>query len=648
MVVLDDSVRKLFDDSDKYFPTNIQKFQFYDKYSRFNYALGRRETWVETVSRAVSYLRELSQNKLSENDYNEIEKYILEMKAMPSMRLLAMAGDAARRQGISIYNCSYIPVESLEAYSEALIISMSGCGVGFSVERQYVSKLPHVLAQSGYVSDFIIEDSTEGWAEALLFGLNEWFNGRDVRFNYDLIRPAGAPLRVKGGRASGPEPLRRMIDFVRGKVLSRQGHHLSSLDAHDIMCAVGNAAVMGGTRRTAMISLFDYDDEEMLNCKSGDFETENSQRWNANNSAVIPSNISQADYVKFFNAMVQSGRGEPGIFSRDVANRLKPERRANAEFGVNPCGEILLRPYQFCNLSIAVARADDTLQTLSEKVRIATIIGTIQSMETNFKGLRPVWRINAEEERLLGVDITGQFDSAVARSPEVQRALREIAVSTNKVYAELLGIRQSAAVTCVKPSGNSSQLLNCSSGIHPRWSEYYVRNVRVGASTPIFKVLQSSKVPMHPENGQTFENAVTWVVHFPVRSPEGNAEFRENYSAIAQLEYWLSVKMNWTEHNPSITVSYRENEIIDILNWVWNHREFMNGVSFLPFSDAKYEQMPYVEITQTEYNKLVEEFPEIDFGLLHDFESEDLTTSSSELACVSGVCEIEYVPVPVG
>jgi len=640
------SVADAFDMSDTYFPTDIQKFQFYDKYSRFNYELGRRETWVETVERSVSFLRELSNNLLPESDYNTIRDYILNMKAMPSMRLLAMAGDAARRQNLSLYNCSYLPIDSIDAFPEALIISMSGCGVGFSVESKYVSNLPKVKLRTGEWSTYVIEDTTEGWADAVRFGINAWFNGDDVVFYYDMIRPAGSPLRVKGGQASGPEPLRNMLEFARKRIISRQGGFLRPLDAHDIMCMVGNAAVMGGTRRTAMISLFDYNDIEMRNCKSGDFEVENNQRWNANNSAVIPKDISQTEFVEFFSDVVRSGRGEPGIFSRDVAIRMKPSRRKVADFGTNPCGEINLRPHGLCNLSIAVARADDTIVSLADKVRVATIIGTIQSMATYFPGLRKEWVDNAIEERLLGVDITGQMDSEVSRDPEVQAYLKKVALETNKKYAELLGINQSVAVTCVKPSGNSAQLLNCSSGIHPRWSRYYIRNIRVGAHSSIFKVLRDCGVPMSPENGQTVENAVTWVVHFPVASPDG-AFLRKNFSAIEQCDYWMSVKQNWTEHNPSVTISYRDSEVIDLMKWVWEHLAYVNGISFLPFSDAKYEQMPYQEISEEEYYELRELFPPISFSLLYNYESEDLTTAAQEVACVSGVCEIEYVPVPL-
>ncbi len=635
-----DDVKKAFDDSDKYFPTQLQKFQFYDKYSRFNWELGRRETWVETVDRTVHFLKELSEYRLPRSVYERLHKGILEMKVMPSMRLLAMAGPAARRNNICLYNCSYLPVDSIQSFVEALIISMSGCGVGYSVEGEYVEKFPRIKRQKDEQHiNFVIEDSTEGWAEALKVGMETWFSGRDIHFNYSLIREAGAVLRVKGGRASGPEPLKNMLEFVRSRILSRQGSFLRSIDAHDIMCSVGQAAVSGGVRRTAMIALFDYDDYDMRHCKDGDFWIKNSQRWNANNSAVWPERkLTQAEVARYVLDIVNSERGEPGIFNRHAALETQPERRKPAKFGTNPCGEIILRPFQFCNLSVAVARQNDTFEDLSDKVELATIIGTIQSMATFFPGLRPEWKKNCVEESLLGVDINGQLDCPVVQEADVQKMLQQIAVETNKNYAKALGINQSAAVTCVKPSGNSSQLLNCSPGIHARWSDYYVRNVRVGTHTPVFKVLQNAGVPMDPENGQKKENASTYVVHFPMKSPE-NATTRNNRSAMEQLDYWLQVKTKYTEHNPSVTITYKPYEVLDIIKWVWENQDKIGGITFLPAFDAKFDQMPYEEISEETYNKLVEKFPDIDFSKIYRYEEEDYTTAAQEVACMAGNCD---------
>jgi ribonucleoside-triphosphate reductase len=637
-----EEVRAAFAASDAYFPTPLQRFQFFDKYSRFNYELGRRETWIETVDRAVDFMHELAGDRLPSETYQRLRRGILEMRVMPSMRLLAMAGPAARRNNITIYNCSYQPVESIASFCEALIISMSGCGVGYSVESKYVEEFPRIKRQTGAKADlWVVEDSAEGWAEALRFGLERWFDGGDVRFNLDFIREAGAPLRIKGGRASGPEPLRRMLDFMRRRILARQGSFLRPIDAHDMMCAVGSAAVSGGVRRTAMISLFDYDDAEMLNCKSGDFERENSQRWNANNSAVWPAQgLDQIQYTQQFLEMVVSGRGEPGIFNRQMAQEMRPARRKDAEFGTNPCGEIILKPWQFCNLTSVVARANDTIETMREKVELATILGTIQSLAVHFPGLRPQWKENCEEERLLGVDISGQMDSPIAQDAGVKDGLRHVAVEVNRMTARALGINQSAAITCVKPSGNSSQLLDASSGIHARWAPYYIRNVRVASSSPLSKVLKDAGVPMSPENGDDPVNPRTWVVSFPVKAPDG-AITRNDRSAVEQCEFWLQNKLHWTEHNPSVTITYRPDEVIDVMKWVWDHRDKIGGMAFLPAFDAKYDQLPYIEIDQAEYERRMAEFPEIDFSKVYRYEASDMTNAAQELACSAGACEVD-------
>lgn len=643
-------VKMAFEEAAQYFPTQLQQFQFFDKYSRFDYTLGRRETWVETVNRTVDFLHELAGDRLERETYERVRQGILEMKVMPSMRLLAMAGPAARRSNITIYNCSYQPVESIDSFVEALIISMSGCGVGFSVEREYIENFPRIKRQTGRTAPtFVVPDSAEGWAQALRLGLQTWFEGGDVQFDLSELRAAGVALKTKGGRASGPEPLRTTLEFVRARILNRQGSFLRPIDAHDIMCIVGNAAVSGGVRRTAMISLFDFDDVEMRTSKNGDFEHENSQRWNANNSAVWPEGgLNQIDVARQVLDMVESGRGEPGIFNRQAALDMSPARRAKVgpdgrsmKFGTNPCGEIILRPWQFCNLSAVVARQPDTLETLKEKVELATIIGSIQSMATNFPGLRPVWGENCREERLLGVDITGQLDSPAAQDPQITSQLRELAVETNRVTAQKLGINQSASITCVKPSGNTSQLVDCASGLHARWAPYYIRNVRVAAHSPVFKVLQDAGVPMDPENGQTAENANTWVIHFPVKSPDG-AITRNGRTAIEQSNYWLQNKLNWTEHNPSVTITYRPDEVLELLSWIWEHRNEIGGMAFLPTFDAQYAQLPYIEISKEEYEKLAPVFPEVDFSKLFRYESEDYTKAAQELACAAGTCEVDF------
>ncbi len=635
-----EKVRHAFAESDAYFPTQLQKFQFYDKYSRFNYELGRRETWIETVDRAVDYLRELSHSLLPDAVYERLRQGILTMQVMPSMRLLAMAGSAARRNNITIYNCSYLPVDGIDSFVEALIISMCGCGVGYSVERRYIEKFPRIQRQKGLPLQWhTVEDSSEGWAETIRLGLTAWFAGEDMRFDFSQVRKAGLPLRIKGGRASGPEPLRKMLEFARTRILARQGAFLRAIDAHDIMCAIGGAAVSGGVRRTAMIALFDYDDGDMRTCKNGENQVGNEQRWNAKNRAVWQGEDRQPEVAEFVLEMVKAGRGEPGIFNRAAALLTRPARRAEAEFGTNPCGEIILRPFQFCNLSSIIARAGDSLEMLSEKVELATILGTIQSMATHFPGLRPEWRRNCEEERLLGVDLNGQLDSQLAQDPAVQRQLRERAVAVNREYAAMLAINPSASVTCVKPSGNSSQMVDCASGIHTRWAPYYVRNVRVSAHSPIFKVLRDAGVPLDPENGQTVADADTWVVHFPVKGPQG-AVTRHDRTALEQCHYWLQNKINYTEHNPSVTITYRPNEILDLIKWIWQHQDKIGGMAFLPAFDAQYDQMPYVEVTAAEYERLAEQFPVVDFSKVYRYEEEDLTTAAQELACLAGSCDI--------
>lgn len=635
-----DDVKAAFEADDKYFPTQLQRFQFFDKYSRFNYDLGRRETWIETVTRSVDFLRELSFDKLDNEVYDRIHDAILNMRVMPSMRLLAMAGEAARRNNLAIFNCSYIPVSDINAFVETLIISMSGCGVGYSVEREYVEQFPRIKRQKKHqeIPLHFVEDSTEGWAEAYRLGLEAWFDGRDINYDFSLVREAGMVLRIKGGRASGPGPLKSMLHHAREIILARQGSYLRTIDAHDIQCHTGEAAVSGGVRRTSLIALFDPDDQDMVNCKNGFELVNNPQRHNSNNSAVWPENISSIQITQQMIDMARGKRGEPGIFSRYNAVKQKPKRRKKADFGTNPCGEINLRPYGLCNLSAAVARPDDTPETLLEKVEIATIIGTIQSMATHFPGLRDKWRENAEEERLLGVDVTGQMDCPAVQNPDVMDALREHAVATNIIYADQLGINQSAGVTCVKPGGNSSAFLDCASGQTRRQFKFGIRRARVSAHTPIYRVLKSAGVLMKPENGQDAQNATTWVIAFPIKSPEAS-KIKQRGTAIEQCEYWLMNKLHYTEHNPSCTITYDEDEIIDLTKWVWDHRELIGGLSFLPNEDMQYEQAPYEETTEEEYERLAAAFPVIDFSKLYRYELEDYTTAASELACFAGACD---------
>lgn len=637
-------VKAAFDDAARYFPTPLQQFQFFDKYSRFNYDLGRRETWIETVDRAVAFMHELAGDRLPNETYQEIRQAILEMQVMPSMRLLAMAGPAARRNHIAIYNCSALPVDSFDAFVEALFISMSGCGVGFSVERRFTDQLPHVnpFSQSSAKARFLVEDTSEGWAEALRFGLDCWSNGVLVDFDYSQIRPAGALLKTKGGRASGPDALRQTLTFFENKFIeiAGRGGRLRPLDAHDLMCMVGHAAVSGGTRRTALISLFDLDDQEMLQAKSGNFDQEHWYRWNANNSAVWEERLDQQAVAEFIMNMVTSKRGEPGIFNRKSANNLKPDRRKSYDFLTNPCSEILLRSAQFCNLSSVICRYEDDFTSLQEKVRVATTIGTIQSLATNFPLLRDDWRKNCEEERLLGVDLNGQQDCIYLREhPSIFPYLLETAYEKNKEIAESLNINQSAAISCVKPNGNSSVLTNCSSGLHTRWAPYYIRNVRVSVHSPLFKVIRDAGVPMDPENGQERSTATTFVAHFPIKSPEG-ALTRNEMNLHQQLSWWMKNRLLWAEHSASCTITYTRDEVADLIQWIWEYQDIIGGLSFLPKDDANYAQMPYVEISEKEYEEAIKAFPSVDFSKIYRYEEQDHTTASQEVACVSGLCEL--------
>lgn len=675
-------VREVFDGAKQYFPQPYQEFQFYDKYSKFDHELGRRETWPETVDRVTKYLGELAGSELPDSILSEIHNSILNLEVMPSMRLLAMAGDAARRNNTSIYNCSFQGIDHPYAFVETLLISMAGCGVGYSVERRFVDKLPQVtetwepsirdgvrwyddnrvyggeLMPYGY--DFTgfhyhgetkvhtVEDSACGWGMALYMGLTHWFNGQDtIEFDYSEVRPAGAVLKTKGGTSSGPDPLRRMLGFIRDRILSRKGSKLSTVDVHDIMCMIGDCVVQGGVRRSAMISLFDWDDKEMRAAKSGDWWTKHPYRSNANNSCVWPDrDLAQGELARFFLEMDENGSGEPGIFSRRNALNLMPTRRkwkmgkgAPEEVGTNPCGEITLRSKQFCNLTIAVARPGLSLLEMDRRVHIASIIGTIQSMATNFVGLRDEWRQNCEAERLLGVDITGQADYGFFDADQLE-TLRDTAVHTNRTWAAKFGINESASVTCEKPGGNSGIFLDVSSGLGRRWSPYQIRRMRLSAHGPMAKVLKASGLTLTPENGETEENVSTYVVAFPMRTPSPDSPTTREKCAIAQCEVWKLNKLHWTEHNPSVTITYRPDEVLDVINWLYKNQSIIGGMAFLPADDSTYQQMPNEEITMGEYEDMVSEFPNIDFSKLYAFETHDQTTAAQEVACSAGACSI--------
>ncbi len=641
-----DYVHDLARESKKYFRNPLGEFIYYRSYSRWLEQENRRETWIETVERYVNFMKKNLGNRLTDEEYEELKQAILRQDVMPSMRLLWGAGHAAEVTNVTAYNCSFIAPSRPRDFGEIMYLSMCGAGVGFSVEHQNVEELPLIKRQSGEkLPVHVIDDSKEGWSDALVLGLEAWFDGKDIDFDFSKIRPQGARLKTMGGRSSGPDPLRSVLEFARRKILTKQGRRLSTLDVHDIVCKIGEVVVMGGVRRTALISLSDLDDKDMQTAKFGQFYLTEPQRAMANNSAVYNEKPSAATFLEEWLSLTKSGSGERGIFNRGGLERQMPERRWKnfkaylATSGTNPCGEIVLRSKEFCNLSEIVARFEDTEETLLKKARLAAILGTYQSTLTNFKYLSPEWKKNCDEERLLGVSITGQWDSPAVRNASTLKKLKEMAVETNKVYAKKFGINQSASVTCVKPSGTVSQLVDAASGLHPRHAQYYIRRIRISATDSLFKMLRDQKIPFHPEVGQSSENATTYVLEFPVKAPDQSI-VKNDLSAIEQLEYWKMVKENYTEHNPSVTISVGENEWVEVADWLYKNWDMLGGLSFLPREDFVYQLAPYEEVSKERYDELVSAFPQVDFSQILLYEREDETQGAKELACVGGTCEI--------
>ena len=649
-LVVPEKVKKLALESKKAFKNSLGEFIYYRTYSRWIEEEGRRETWTETVDRYMSFMKENLGNKLKASEYKEVRDAIFFHEAMPSMRLLQFAGPAARRNHACAYNCSFTAPESFQDFAEIMFLSMSGCGVGFSAESYSAQSLPQIKYQTGKKVKYVVEDSREGWSDSFSFGMKEWFNGTDVEFDYSKLRPAGARLKTTGGKSSGPDPLRQIHDFTRSRVLTRQGGHLSNLDVHDIVCQIGMGVVSGGVRRTALISLSDLNDSDIRDSKKGQFWVSEPQRSLANNSAVYLNKPTNEEFLKEWLALIQSKSGERGIFNRGGLRKTFPESRAKLsadwwdKFGANPCGEIILRPKQFCNLTEVVARHEDTEKDLLRKIRVATILGTYQASFTNFVYLSPEWKKNCQEEALLGVSITGMWDSPVARKPEVLRKLREETVKVNKIYAKKFGINPSAAITTVKPSGNLSQTVDCSSGMHPRHSQYYIRRVRISATDSLFKMMKDQGVAYHPEVGQTEENATTYVIDFPVKSPK-NSIFKNDMSAIDQLEFWKNVKVNYTHHNPSVTISIGDDEWVEVANWLYKNWDLIGGLSFLPRDNHVYRLAPYEEIDEKTFTELSKRYENIDFSKVVIYEKVDNTDVKKELACAGGVCTIDDIIV---
>lgn len=641
-----DHVKKLTDESKKYFRNPLSEFVYYRSYSRWIEEEGRRETWIETVDRYVDFMRGKLSTILKESEYEEVREAILKQEAMPSMRLLQFSGPAAERSNVCAYNCSFVAPSTLQDFGDIVYISMCGTGVGFSVESKNIQSLPQIKMQSGKkLPTYVVPDTKEGWADSLVLGMKTWFAGDDIEFDFSQLRPAGARLKIMGGKSSGPQPLINLLGFTRERILRRQGRHLRNVDAHDIICKIGECVVSGGVRRSALISLSDLDDQEMRDAKNGQFWVNEGQRMLANNSAVYNTKPTETEFLKEWIALMESGSGERGIFNRGSLTKTLPKRRIEAsknyigEMGTNPCGEIVLRSKQFCNLSEVIARSEDTEEDLMRKIRIATILGTYQSTLTKFGYLGKEWRHNSDAERLLGVSVTGQWDSEIARDPKVLARLKAESIRVNKIYAKRFGIGESTCITAVKPSGTVSQTVDCASGMHPRHAPYYIRRVRISATDALFKMMRDQGVPYYPEVGQNEDDANTFVLEFPMRAPE-SAICKDDISAIDQLEHWKVVKVNYTEHNPSVTISVGENEWIQVAHWLYQNWEIIGGLSFLPRTNHVYQLAPYEAIDEKRYKELISKMPDFDFSKIVVYEIKDETEVKKELACVSGVCDI--------
>ena len=658
-----------------YLPTDYQSFIATSRYARWIDSENRRENWGETVGR---YINNIVVPKLAETcedtgdsyhalvtdeqrkQINAIQEAILGLEIMPSMRALMTAGPALVRDNTAAYNCAYLAVDDPKAFDEAMFILLCGTGVGFSVERQYISKLPDVPELMFKSEDTIlVADSKEGWAKALRKVLAYLYSGEIPQWDVSKVRPAGAKLKTFGGRASGPAPLVELFNFAVNMFVNAKGRKLSSMECHDLMCKIGEVVVVGGVRRSAMISLSNLSDDRMRHAKSGQWWDKNGQRALANNSVAYTEKPDMETFLREWTSLVESKSGERGIFSRQASKKQAAKngrRNPDYDFGTNPCSEIILRPNQFCNLTEVVIRATDTLADLKRKVRIAAILGTIQSTYTHFPYLRKVWKDNTEEERLLGVSLTGIMDNeamsggmdnfAVAQwftgKEEMNLAaileeLKNVAINTNAEWAKRLGIPASTAITCVKPSGTVSQLVDSASGIHARHSDYYIRTVRGDNKDPLTQFMKDQGIPSEPD---VMKPDATTVFSFPQRSPEG-AVTRNDMSAIEQLKLWMTYQRHWCEHKPSVTITVKDEEWMEVGAWVYKNFDEVSGVSFLPHSDHTYQQAPYQECSEREYLEALALMPErIDWARLSEYETEDTSKGTNTFACVGGSCEI--------
>lgn len=631
------------------FPTVYQEFIFKKTYARYIEKEKRREDWIETVDRYKNFFDERIPENLK-TTFNEAILAIKNLEIMPSMRALWTAGEALKRDNISGYNCALIVVDRVKAFSELLYILMNGTGSGISVERQYIGKLPMVpenLGKKKCESPIIFEDSKLGWAQGFYDYMNELYSGCIPDYDLSKVRPKGAKLKTFGGRASGPEPLKKLLDFTRNIFINAKGRRLNSLECHDICCMVAQCTIAGGVRRSAIISFSNRSDDRMAHAKDGEFWLMNPQRGYANNSIAYTEKPSTSMFMEDWLVLMRSGSGERGIFNTESAKFIAQQngrRDINYNFLSNPCSEIVLRPNEFCNLSEVIIRHTDTKEDLCRKVRYATIVGCIQSTLTKFNFIGREWKKNCEEERLLGVSLTGLMDHPILNrvSKEAKVLLTEMkqtAIDTAKECSRILNINMPTAITCVKPSGNVSQLTNTASGLHTRYSQYYIRRVRAAKTDPISTFMIDSGVPYNAEVGETLENCNTYVFDFPHASPETSVT-RDEFNAIDQLNYWLMLQKHWCEHKPSCTIYVKEDEWLEVGSWVYKNWNWVSGISFLPFDGGVYQLAPYEEIDEETYKKLVEQMPELDFSKLTAYELEDTTEGASTFACSAGQCEI--------
>lgn len=628
--------------SRKYFRNEAAEFVYYRTYSKYIEDKQRREHWPETVQRYIDFITEETGDKVPAKLMKQIKDYILEMKSMPSMRAFWSAGDSARKNNLSMYNCSFLEIDNIRSFGEVLFILMHGTGVGFSVERESIDKLPEVPYQNGdSYGIFRVPDSKEGWKHSVDLLFESIYQGKNIEFDYSAIRKRGERLKTFGGRASGPDPLIDFHNFTKKILFEAQGRKLTDIECHDIVCKIADIVVVGGVRRSALISLSDVGSIEMRHAKDWENLKGNPQRFMANNSAKYYEKPSMVEFLDEWSALAKSGTGERGFVN---FSKLKSSRRdfdkSKYKFGVNPCGEIILRSMGLCNLSEVVLRKEDDFDSFLEKIKIAVWLGAIQSSFTHFPEMRKQWKKNCEEERLLGVSITGQMDNPGLLTEDRLDVAKGYAVKVCRKACKALGINMSVAITTGKPSGSLSQVVDSASGAHARFSPYYIRRYRISDTDPLYKVLLDSGFKLSPENGQTKANATTWVVAFPIKSPAG-AVFREHMTAIEQLEHYKKIQSYWCEHNQSITVYVKDEEWLEVGNWVYKNWDSFVGVSFLPYDGGKYEQPPYEEITKEQYDQMAKELPKIKYELLTKYETEDMTEGETTLACIGGACDLK-------